>query len=76
MSSDNGLTRREELLNVATKLFAARGYHDAAADTPTPSTYRLTRAFAGVSVRFTRARIVRHLAADHNGLTVRFEFPL
>jgi AcrR family transcriptional regulator len=27
MSSENGLTRREELLVVATKLFAARGYH-------------------------------------------------
>lgn len=27
MASENGLTRREELLAVATKLFAARGYH-------------------------------------------------
>ena len=27
MASDNGLSRREELLAVATKLFAARGYH-------------------------------------------------
>ena len=27
MPSENGLTRREELLAVATKLFAARGYH-------------------------------------------------
>src|ERR1700751_5461511 len=27
MPSENGLTRREELLVVATKLFAARGYH-------------------------------------------------
>jgi AcrR family transcriptional regulator len=27
MPSENGLTRREELLTVATKLFAARGYH-------------------------------------------------
>ncbi|CAN5154413.1 TetR/AcrR family transcriptional regulator [soil metagenome] len=27
MTSENGLTRREELLAVATKLFAARGYH-------------------------------------------------
>ena len=27
MASENGLTRREELLVVATKLFAARGYH-------------------------------------------------
>ncbi|MDT5301537.1 MAG: hypothetical protein QOG79_4779, partial [Mycobacterium sp.] len=26
-ASANGLTRREELLGVATKLFAARGYH-------------------------------------------------
>jgi AcrR family transcriptional regulator len=27
MPSENGLSRREELLTVATKLFAARGYH-------------------------------------------------
>ena len=27
MAADNGQTRREELLTVATKLFAARGYH-------------------------------------------------
>ena len=27
MASENGSTRREELLAVATKLFAARGYH-------------------------------------------------
>ncbi|MGB3483487.1 MAG: TetR/AcrR family transcriptional regulator [Mycobacterium sp.] len=27
MASENGLSRREELLAVATKLFAARGYH-------------------------------------------------
>jgi AcrR family transcriptional regulator len=27
MPSENGLSRREELLRVATKLFAARGYH-------------------------------------------------
>ncbi len=27
MASENGMTRREELLAVATKLFAARGYH-------------------------------------------------
>lgn len=27
MAADSGLTRREELLTVATKLFAARGYH-------------------------------------------------
>lgn len=27
MASDNGRSRREELLRVATKLFAARGYH-------------------------------------------------
>lgn len=27
MASENGLTCREELLAVATKLFAARGYH-------------------------------------------------
>ena len=27
MAPENGLTRREELLVVATKLFAARGYH-------------------------------------------------
>ena len=26
-SSTNGMSRREELLAVATKLFAARGYH-------------------------------------------------
>ena len=27
MPPENGMTRREELLAVATKLFAARGYH-------------------------------------------------
>ena len=27
MPSENGVSRREELLAVATKLFAARGYH-------------------------------------------------
>lgn len=59
-------------------IMRAKGWHDAADDVATASSYRLDRVFGGDSVDFTGVRMVDHGASDpvHPGAAVRLRFPL